>query len=99
MVVLRNFLHQLLIPNDYFDVKRCKTSNWLFDYSWSDNWFDVYMMIIPGSVGHLNFGFMEIGMFLGFLGLFLFIVFRSFAKAPMTVKNHPYLEESKHLHI
>lgn len=63
------------------------------------HWFDVYMMIIPGSVGHLNFGFMEIGMFLGFLGLFLFIVFRSFAKAPMTVKNHPYLEESKHLHI
>ena len=63
------------------------------------HWLDVYMMIVPGSIGHAHFGFMEIGMFLGFLGLFLFVVFRSFAKAPMTVKNHPFLEESKHLHI
>lgn len=63
------------------------------------HWLDVYLMIIPGSVGHSHIGFMEIGMFLGFLGLFLFVVFRSFTKAPMTVKNHPFLEESKHLHI
>lgn len=63
------------------------------------HWLDVYMMIIPGSMGHLHFGFVEIGMFLGFLGLFLFIVFRAFSKAPMTVVNHPFLDESKHLHI
>ena len=63
------------------------------------HWFDVYMMIIPGSIGHAHFGFVEIGMFLGFLGLFLFVVFRAFSKAPMTVENHPFLEESKHLHI
>src|SRR5690606_31716341 len=42
------------------------------------HWLDVYMMIMPGSVGsHWNFGVMEIGMFLGFLGLFLFIVFNA----------------------
>ncbi len=63
------------------------------------HWLDVYMMIVPGSLGHLHFGFMEIGMFLGFLGLFLYVVFNSFSKAPMTVKNHPFLDESKHLHI
>jgi hypothetical protein len=63
------------------------------------HWFDVYLMIIPGSLGHLHIGFMEIGMFLGFLGLFLYTVFNAFTKAPLTVKNHPYLEESKHLHI
>jgi hypothetical protein len=63
------------------------------------HWFDVYLMVIPGSLGHIEFGFMEIGMFLGFLGLFLFVVFNAFTKAPMMVKNHPYLEESKHLHI
>lgn len=63
------------------------------------HWFDVYLMVIPGSIGHIAFGFMEIGMFLGFLGLFLYVVFNSFTKAPMMVKNHPYLEESKHLHI
>lgn len=63
------------------------------------HWFDVFLMVTPGSVGHLEFGFGEIGMFIGFLGLFLFVVFRSLAKAPMMVKNHPFLEESKHLHI
>ena len=63
------------------------------------HWFDVYMMIVPGSLGHLEFGFMEVGMFIGFLGLFLYVVFNAFSKAPMTVKNHPFLDESKHLSI
>lgn len=63
------------------------------------HWLDVFLMVTPGSVGHLEFGIPEIGMFIGFLGLFLFVVFRSLAKAPMMVKNHPFLEESKHLHI
>ncbi|MAC94797.1 MAG: quinol:cytochrome C oxidoreductase [Flavobacteriales bacterium] len=63
------------------------------------HWFDVYLMVVPGTLGELHFGFMEIGMFLGFLGLFLYVVFNAFTKAPMMVKNHPYLEESKHLHI
>ncbi|MEQ8625161.1 MAG: quinol:cytochrome C oxidoreductase [Vicingaceae bacterium] len=67
------------------------------------HWLDVYMMVIPGSIGHEDLGLSEIlttiGMFLGFLGLFLFVVFRAFSKAPMTVENHPFLEESKHLHI
>jgi len=62
------------------------------------HWLDVFLMVTPGSIGHLEFGFPEIGMFVGFLGLFLFTVFRSLAKAPMVVKNHPFLEESKHLH-
>ncbi|MAY84968.1 MAG: quinol:cytochrome C oxidoreductase [Flavobacteriales bacterium] len=64
------------------------------------HWLDVYMMIFPGGVGgELHIGFMEIGMFLGFLGLFLYTVFNSLSKAPILVKNHPFLEESKHLHI
>ena len=53
------------------------------------HWLDVFLMVTPGSVGHLEFGIPEIGMFIGFLGLFLFVVFRSLAKAPMMVKNHP----------
>ncbi len=64
------------------------------------HWLDVYMMIMPGSLGHhAHIGFMEIGMALGFLGLFLFIVFRAFSKAPISVVNHPFLDESNHLHI
>jgi hypothetical protein len=64
------------------------------------HWLDIYLLVTPGTVGNdWNFGLMEIGTFIGFLGLFLFTVFRSLAKAPLMVKNHPFLEESKHLHI
>jgi hypothetical protein len=45
---------------------------------------------------HASIGWMEIGMFLGFMGLFLFVVLTSLTKAPLVVKSHPYLEESLH---
>lgn len=61
------------------------------------HWLDVFMMVMPGTVGHdWAISPLEIGMFLGFLGLFVFVVFSSLAKAPLLVKNHPYLEESLH---
>lgn len=64
------------------------------------HWADTYLMVVPGTQGsHWHFGWMEIGIFLGFLGLFSFVVFRTLTKAPLVVKNHPYLEESKHLHV
>lgn len=64
------------------------------------HWLDVYILIMPGSVGvDWHIGFMEVGGFIGFLGLFLFVVFNGLTKAPLVIKNHPYLEESKHLHI
>lgn len=63
------------------------------------HWLDVYVMVIPGGVDTQDFGFLEIGMGVGFLGLFLYTVFNALTKAPMVVKNHPYLEESKQLHI
>jgi len=63
------------------------------------HWMDVYNMVMPASVHqYKGLGFTELGMFLGFLGLFLFIVLSNLAKAPLMVKNHPYLDESKHLH-
>ena len=41
----------------------------------------------------------EIGTFIGFLGLFLFVVFRQLAKAPLEPVNDPYLDESVHYHL
>lgn len=64
------------------------------------HWMDIYFLITPGAMkadGHI--GIVEIGMMLGYLGLFLFIVFRELAKAPLMVKNHPLLDESEHHHI
>jgi hypothetical protein len=61
---------------------------------------NTYMLIMPGSVGaHWHIGFTEIGIFLGFLGLFIFITLNSLTKRNLVQKNHPMFEESKHHHI
>ncbi len=64
------------------------------------HWLDVYIMVMPGTVGSLwSIGLVSIGTFLGFAGLFILVVFRSLAKAPLVSKNHPMLLESKYHHI
>ena len=44
-------------------------------------------------------GFLEIGLMLGFLGLFLYVVFWQLSKASLMPKNDPYLAESIHHHV
>ena len=64
------------------------------------HWLDVFIMVMPSTVGEAwHIGIPEIGMFLGFIGLFTYVVLSSLAKAPVQVKNHPYLEESVHHQI
>jgi len=65
------------------------------------HWLDVNMMVMPGSLGHdfHGIGLLEVGMFLTFLGLFTYTVLNALTKAPLTVVNHPYLEESVHHQI
>ncbi|MEX2596690.1 MAG: quinol:cytochrome C oxidoreductase [Salibacteraceae bacterium] len=64
------------------------------------HWLDVFMIITPGAMkDHGVIGLVEIGTFLGFLGLFLYIVLDALSKRPLLVKNHPMLEESLHHHI
>jgi hypothetical protein len=64
------------------------------------HWLDVYMMVMPGTVHKAHhLGFIEIGTALGFLGLLLYVVHRALTKAPLTVKQHPYLNESLHHHF
>jgi hypothetical protein len=61
------------------------------------HWLDVYLLVTPGTMkDHWHFGFVEIGMFLGFIGLFIFVVFNALSKAPLVVKKHPFLDESIH---
>jgi hypothetical protein len=65
------------------------------------HWLDVIMVVMPGTVGHFWTGlsWMEIGTFCFFLGLFINVVLRNLEKAPLIVKNHPYLDESLHHQI
>jgi len=64
------------------------------------HWFDVYIMFTAGSLGaHASFGWLEIGMMLAVLGLFIRVVLNNLSKAPLMVKHHPYLDESLHHEI
>ena len=64
------------------------------------HWCNVFLMIEPGVMkDHWHIGFTEIGMFAGFLGLFLLIVNKALTKAPLFVKNHPFADESIHHQI
>jgi hypothetical protein len=58
------------------------------------NWLDVYQQVIVGTYGHLEIGFIEVGTFLGFWGLFAYVVARTMAAVPLVPQKHPYLEES-----
>lgn len=64
------------------------------------HWTDIYMLVTPGTMGEYgSIGFMEVGLFLTFAGVFTFFVLNTLTKAPLMPKNHPYLDESKHHHI
>ena len=61
------------------------------------HWFDVFNMVMPGTLfDQWELGLLELGMFMLFLGLFVYTVLNSLSKSPLLLKNHPFLEESKH---
>jgi hypothetical protein len=64
------------------------------------HWMDTYFLITPGAMKDQGqVGIVEMGMMLGYLGMFLYVVFNQLTKAPLVVKNHPMLDESTHHHI
>ena len=63
------------------------------------HWLNSYLLVAPGTLGtHGHIGFTEIGMGLGFAGLLIYLTLNTLTKAPLETKNHPFLDESKHLH-
>lgn len=64
------------------------------------HWLDSYFLFTPGVLKDQGtIGVVEIGMLLGYAGVFLFVVLSQLAKAPLMVKEHALLEESLHHHI
>jgi hypothetical protein len=69
------------------------------------HWLDYWQMIMPGAVGpqqhwYQEIGPLEIAIFLGFAGLFLFTTLTALSKFKSLIpKKHPFLEESLHHHI
>lgn len=87
----------LLMNSDY------KRVNWFVILTGivilAGHYIDVFVMVMPGTVGHSWFiGLAEIGALLFFLGLFIYVVFTALTKAPLLVKRNPFVEESKHFH-
>ncbi len=58
------------------------------------HWIDLYLQIMPGTTGVNTVGFVEIGSFLGFAGVFMYVIGRTLSKASVIPVNHPYLAES-----
>ena len=63
------------------------------------HWINSYLLFAPGTLhDHGHLGILEIGMGIGFLGLFIKVVFTNLAKRDLEIKHHPFLDESKNLH-
>lgn len=64
------------------------------------HWIDVYLMVMPGTMGsHATIGIVEIGTTLFFAGLLIWVTFHQLAKHPLQPKNHPMLKESYHFQL
>ena len=68
------------------------------------HWFDFYMITTPpilGQDGGLDgiFLFMELGLGMIFLGVFLYMVLYALAKFNLIAKNHPMIQESVHHNV
>ncbi|MDT3404444.1 quinol:cytochrome C oxidoreductase [Mucilaginibacter terrae] len=65
------------------------------------HWLDYYLMIMPGTMeNHREFGITELFTFIGFAGLFSFLMLNALSKFESLVpKKHPLLDESLHHHI
>ena len=62
------------------------------------HYLDLIMIVMPGTVGNhwTGLSWMEFGTFFFFLGVFIYVVLNALSKAPLLVKNHPFLQESLH---
>jgi hypothetical protein len=69
------------------------------------HWLDYFVMIMPGTVGpqkewYLEIGPIELGVFAGFAGLFVFLTMNALSRFKSIIpKKHPFLQESLHHHI
>lgn len=60
---------------------------------------DIFEQVMPIITTTPKIGIIEIGIFAGLAGLFIFALVTALTKAPLIPKNHPYLDESIHHHV
>ena len=95
--IVINFVSPVLILMTRDAKRRLNTLLFVCILLLCGHWLDYYLMIMPGTVeSHRTFGITEIGIAIGFAGLFSFLMLTQLAKKPLVAKNHPFLEESLH---
>jgi hypothetical protein len=55
------------------------------------NWIDLYWLVAPAYVDHARWGWQELGIFIGFCGLFGLTVSRFYSRHPLVPIKDPYL--------
>ncbi|MCJ8211601.1 quinol:cytochrome C oxidoreductase [Mucilaginibacter sp. RS28] len=68
------------------------------------HWLDYYLMIMPGTMPERNsyipFGIQDVLIFVGFAGLFTFLMLQALSKFKSLIPSkHPFVQESLHHHI
>ncbi|GAA3963569.1 quinol:cytochrome C oxidoreductase [Mucilaginibacter dorajii] len=103
--IVINFLAPLLIIMARDSKRSTKVLAWTCGLLIVGHWLDYFVMIMPGTVGPqaewwMEIGPLEIGIFLGFAGLFVFTTMTALSSFKSTIpKKHPFLEESLHHQI
>lgn len=93
--IIINFLAPLLILMARDSKRQMNRLMYVCIILLAGHWLDYYMMIMPGTVeSHRGFGIIEIGIAVGFVGLFTFLTLNQLSKRSLVPKNHPFLEES-----
>lgn len=67
---------------------------WLF----AAQWLDVYWLVFPTFFTEPIFGWMEIGMFVGFASIFLLCIGNFLSRVPLVPAKDPFLHEGLHHH-
>ena len=103
--IVVNFLTPLLVLMSRDSKRRVKILKTACIILICGHWLDYWQMIMPGAVGPLSEWYVEIGVieitvFIGFAGLFTFLMLTSLATFKSLVpKKHPLLQESLHHHL
>ncbi|WP_291400236.1 quinol:cytochrome C oxidoreductase [Daejeonella sp.] len=93
--IIINFLAPLLVLMARDSKRQMNRLMYVCIILLAGHWLDYYMMIMPGTVeSHRGFGIIEIGIAIGFVGLFSFFTLNQISKRSLVAKNHPFLEES-----
>jgi len=98
--IVMNFLSPVLILMTRDSKRQVSVLTFVCIFLLCGHWLDYYMMVMPGTLAEEHtFGITEIGIALGFAGLFAYLMLSKLAQKPLVPQNHPFLEESLHHHI